>query len=427
MSNLTHLRVKPQLRVALYQAGLASAGVNALLLWPIFGNRVAPYDLGRFATSLAIVAVMAPGFSLGLNVFALRNATGADGVLHRSAQSAVGLLGMLYLVICTILLPVGLLLGSSNLLIVSSALSSAATINAVALARAQDRMIGFAIATIVAQTGTLGIALLIMAESQPLAVALGAWTVVNFAVAIGLTRATGSHQLAWQGWPPMRLALRLGIPVIPHLVLSVAIVNGVRAVVGLVIGYDAAAVFQFASIAAGLGLTVIISFAGHETTEVLRETSTPGIRNQLQRSGLRLALLSGILVAATVVMSGEPLARWLPTSIDVNSVRAAVFLTLPAIPFQAVGDLVGVRHLADGRTWALSLGTLLGCLAMAVTVILAGAILGAAAGGLAISVGTAVRGTATILLLPRIKRAPEARWLLTCAAATTVLALALSW
>ncbi|PIB11252.1 hypothetical protein B1C81_05395 [Streptomyces sp. HG99] len=397
----------------LYCTGAVSLGLNTLFLWPVLARHVAPDLLGQLATHLTVVGLLSPAAAAGLHVYVQRHAAHPDPRVRHQAERvaevsmrtvigpAVGL--------ALVLLPFWPTVGSAILAV----LCAAAGLVVVGLMRGLDRARSFAVLTLSGQTVAPAAAALALARTGSVNTAMLAYAAVVVLPAVAVRRdaaspatradrvATGRAATRRDDRSMLAQALRFSVPLLPHLVLILGLVQGVRVLVALTQGYSAAGYFQFAAMLGGFPITAVLILHGHWSTCALRCQDDEAFYRETLRYGQRLAWTSVALAAIAGVSALQLLPILLPSSYPVRPIALAVAALVPAVTLKCVGDLQTEMALRSGKGGSVSIGTGIGaCVAVAV-VPLAGGSLGLAAGGLAVSAGLSTRALVSVVHLRR--------------------------
>ncbi|MGW7386035.1 lipopolysaccharide biosynthesis protein [Streptomyces sp. NPDC054794] len=399
-------------RLMLYCTGGVSLGLNTLFLWPVLARHVGPDLLGQLATHLTVVGLLSPAAAAGLHVYVQRNAAHPDPqVRHQAVRVAAASMRTVIgpaVGLALVLLPLWPTAGSAILAV----LCAAAGLVVVGLMRGLDRARSFAVLTLSSQTVAPAAAALALVRTGSVSAAMLAFAAAVVLPAVAVSRdaaspathgdrgATGRATLR-DDRSMLAGALRFSVPLLPHLVLILGLVQGVRVLVALTQGYSAAGYFQFAAMLGGFPITAVLILHGHWSTCALRCQDDEAFYRETLRYGQRLAWMSVALAAIAGVSALQLLPILLPSSYPVRPIALAVAALVPAVTLKCIGDLQAEMALRNGKGGSVSIGTGIGaCVAVAV-VPLAGGSLGLAAGGLAVSAGLSTRALVSVLHLRR--------------------------
>lgn len=394
---LNHL----SLQQGLYLAGLGSLAANAVVVFPLLARAVPTEDFGGFVACLAAVSVLSPLATAGLHAYVLRTSADPDphtvalGSLLARSVTGVLLLGAVLAV------PLAMIFGLWPATAVA-ALASGAGLVVAAHARGSARAWAFAGLTLSVQSVAVALAGLALAATGSPATAV-----------LVLGTVTGSAA-GWYAWhlhvhrprpdqlsltlAVLRAALRFSVALVPHLVLLVLLLQGVRLVVAARLGLEAAALFQFAATLGGLAVTGAVLLSGSWSTAALG-LEGPAFRQACRRYSGWLGWTSGAVAAVTAAAAVWGLEHWLPPHYDARAGALATLVFLPAGPLQALGDVQSTLALKEYRSAVVSVSTAGGTLVAAAGVYGLAPALGVAAGGAAVSAGLLLRLVLSCLLL----------------------------
>ncbi|MGI5197912.1 lipopolysaccharide biosynthesis protein [Streptomyces sp. CA-288835] len=400
-------------RLVPYCTGVVSLGLNTLVLWPVLARHAAPDLLGRLATQLTVVGLLSPAAAAGLHVYVVRHAAHPDPrVRHQAVRVAAASIRTVIgpaAGLALVLLPLWPTAGSAILAV----LCAAAGLVLVALMRGLDRGRSFAVLTLGSQTvaptaaalalvrtGSVNTAMLVFAAAMVLPMVAVSRDAARSATHAGRV-ATGRVATRRDDRSMLARALRFSVPLMPHLVLILTLVQGVRVLVAMTQGYSAAGYFQFAAMLGGFPITAVLILHGYWSTCAQRCQDDEAFHRETLRYGQRLAWMSVALAAIAGVSALHLLPILLPSSYPVRSIALAVAALVPAVTLQCVGDLQAEMALRSGKGGTVSIGTCVGaCVAVAVVMLASGS-LGLAAGGLAVSAGLSTRALVSVLRLRR--------------------------
>lgn len=388
------------LRAALYFAGAASLGINALLLWPILAHLVSVREFGQFAVGLAAVAVLAPLLAGGLHMFVLRETADPDLRTQEVGSTVAATALGAFLCLTVLLIPVALL-GGYVCAVLMAAVAAAAGLTATSHARGMHLPVRFALLTVATQTVAVAIAGLVLAATESQRLAFLALAVACLLPALLYAmRSIHSSNAFGPRRAMMVAALRFSLPLVPHLVMLLLMLQGVRIVIGLTLGYEAAAEFQFAATLGGFGITVMILLNGNWSATALRKSGEE-FEQYCHDYGRWLAMASVAVTLGTAVASLTLLDFWLPSDYSVREIAVATLIFLPGAPLQALGDIQSTLALKARESTVISVATVSGTAAAVIVVVAMSQVIGIAAGGLSITVGLLVRAVAAHLLQHR--------------------------
>lgn len=384
----------------LYQAGPMAVAGTTLVVWPLLGRVLPPADVGTLSGLLAIVSICAPVITFGLHLHLAnrlaRNpnrSAGSDGAV--GAYWGRGLLGLAALGV------IGMLIWPGNPVWQLTGITAAtgATMIVLGVNRGLNRPWTYAMLTVGAQfLALLGLTLGGVATGS-LQKALVAYVLLLMATA-GIGLALRREKLETSRSDRLHV-LAGSFRLVPHLVLAVATLLLTRLVVGAIQGPSSLAAFQYAALIIGGLTTVGASLDAHWSVRA-QETSSPSELTTVLARNLRLMLLAGLLLIATVVVfSSTLLAVWLPPGYAVGAVRNAVFLSLTAGIFQALADNRSAGLMWHGRGGVVSVCTALGVAVTLGTSVLLVEVFGWQGAGLAIALGTATRAAALLIAVQR--------------------------
>lgn len=388
-------------RILPFSVGLLCAAVNALLLWPVLARFMSPSQLGAFASALAAAGLFAPILTGGVHVVVLRDSAIGPGPERDGAERITSML-MIALTTSAIALSTLAFWSGSLVWAVSVAVvSNAAALLSLSLSRGLDRAGSFALQTLTAQTLGVGSAGALLAITKSLTEALLlAGAVVLTPSAVETARLAGGRFSWMHARGELRVALRLSLPLVPHLVLLLVPIQGIRLLVAVAQGTEAAALFQFAAVAGGLSITTIITVFAYFSRELY---AAPAVEFAMlvRRASNRLSALAGIIALLIAIGSLTVLSRWLPAAYPVQPVLLAIACLLPAGPLQAIGDIQSAVAMRARQPQSISPATASGALAATVVVLSLGESVGVAAGGMAVTIGLLFRAVVAITLVSR--------------------------
>ncbi|MFE9441136.1 lipopolysaccharide biosynthesis protein [Streptomyces sp. NPDC006602] len=400
-------------RLVLYCTGAVSLGLNTLFLWPVLARHASPDLLGQLATHLTLVGLLSPAAAAGLHIYVLRHAAHPDPqVRHQAVRVAVASIRSVIgpaVGLALVLLPFWPAAGSAILAV----LCTGAGLVVVALMRGLDRPWSFAVLTLGGQTVAPAAAAMALVRTGSVNTAM-----LVFAAVVVLPAVVASRDAASPATRPDRVAtgrvatrqddrsvlaeaLRFSVPLMPHLVLILALVQGIRVLVAVTQGYSAAGYFQFAAMLGGFPITAVLVLRGHWSTCALRCQDDEAFYRETLRYGQRLAWMSVALAVIAGVSALQLLPMLLPSSYPVRPIALAIAALLPAVTLQCVGDLQAEMALRSGKGGSVSIATGIGACVGAAVVPLADGSLGLAAGGLAVSAGLSARALVSVLYLRR--------------------------
>lgn len=410
------------LRATLFMGGVASVGLNAVVTWPVLGRTLSNSEVGQVSALLAISALLVPLISVGLNSFAIRFIAG----------SVPGDREVALRVSCTFVLAILLPASVAAVLISSSFATScvlfilAQTIALVVqgVLRGDNRPALFFAQALATQTVSL-IVLTLMYTQAGLNLGLRAASlvIIVFSVVSVLPVAPIWRNLV-PSWPEVKWALNFSLPVVPHLVLVVGILQGMRVLIAIFDGHVALSNFQFGALIGGAAITVVQAFGGHLGTDVFR----------LERLDLAHALgrmLRNLLVTVCLLMLGIVVFRWtvfelwLPPEMDAWRVTLTIAALLPAALVQAIGDVHSAELMHSLRSDYMSWAMVVGSAAAGVCFLsLRLVTFPEFAAGSAITIGLAVRAVTSSALLTRAGRLslPSNQKWMWCAVGAIVIA-----
>jgi hypothetical protein len=134
-----------------------------------------------------------------------------------------------------------------------------------------------------------------------------------------------------------------------HQLMSVALLLGVRVIVGQVSGSEALAAFLFCSLLVGSGLTLSSTLDGYWSIESQKTHSLEQLRLKLQVVQLKIQcflFVFGFLTAIFWLMFGSV---WLPPGLNSSQIALAVGLGLPAWGLQALADGQTAKLIWEGK------------------------------------------------------------------------------
>lgn len=374
----------------LYFTGIASLGVNALFLWPLLAHFVSTHDFGQFAFGLAVITAVSPLAAAGLHMYVLRETADAD---HTAQQlgSAVAAISLTWLTVIVLVLVPAVLARQFVIALIAASFAMAAGLTAISHARGLHRPCAFAVLTLFVQTVALaagGVALAVTDSESMAFLTLSLFCIAPAAWyrhrAIHIDEPMGTRRRLLSG------ALRFSLPLVPHLVLVVVLLQGVRVLIGITLGFDASASFQFAATLGGFSITLAILLNGNWSATALRHEE-PEFRTYCEQYGAWLGSATALGALCTTVAVLIFLPLWLPSGYDEHEIALAALFFLPAAPLQAFGDLQSTVAMKIRRSQAVSLATISGAAVAVVAVVVAAPHIGILAGGLSVSVGLLVR------------------------------------
>lgn len=349
-----------RLRGALYLSGVLAVALNSLVFWPWLGHVLDVGDLAAVVGIATTSALIAPVVLAGLHAFALRTLAGGDEEERRFAYAAVPWAVLLAAVTAAAgwaLVGIGHQL--PGVVAVWTGMTSAALIASAAL-RGVDAPRSFALHALISQSGALACLGLLSVTGvgldRALLVTASALLVPSLAVALYVAR--WDHLLE-----SLRRAAKFSVPLVPHLVLAVGLVQVIKLLVVAVGSSQDVAAFQFAALVAGGATTVVQGFSSHLTTDALRAHGGAEFDAALQRAHESLYLLSGAGLAAMGLFVWTLLPAWLPDQVDQQAVVIGLALMAPSVLLQVIGDVGSAGLMKVARTSLVSLATGIGALA----------------------------------------------------------------
>lgn len=378
-------------RAAPYGVGALSLLANALFVWPLIGRLASPALTGEISAGLATIGMAAPLTTVGIHILVMRDSAEPDLHHRREARSAVGAAMWVGVPLALALFALGLALSPDAGVLAFCSVSGGLSLIVISMARGLARPGVFMVQAIAAQTLALvigAVAAIATHRAFPGFAAIG--------VSTALTSILGAHRLGCLGLAPaglvaLRRAIRSAMPLVPHLVLTVATIQGVRLAVAVTQGFEAAAHAQFALLLGGLPITGVITLNGYWSVEALRQPIGESFDQVCRSYGAKLVGSAFALALCTLGVMRLGLDSWLPPGYPIDDVATAVALMLPAAVFQALADAQSTRAMKADRLGILSTATAAGALATFVVVVTFADALGIAAAGIGVSAGSILR------------------------------------
>lgn len=391
-------RIKQLIQFALYQVGPICIVISTLLIWPALGRFLSPATVGDLSLILATMSLLSPVLCCGAHLYVANRLASAEmqarlPEVQTAAVLSLGLYGLSIVASAS-----GLLLDWPMVQIsVALASANAAYMVASGVMRGANQAWQFALISFVIQVvglAALGFAFLV-SDSFRLGVAA---YIILIALPVSMQWKLLRVHVGKFNLPAVVGVLRLSVNLVPHLLLSVALLMAMRIVVSVRLGSEEVAYYTFAALLIGGTLTVASSLDAHWSIRAQSSLSPEAMRVVLQKNQMRcqvLLLLASLMMVTFLVVV---LKVWLPSGYDHRSVMLAVLLGLPAAAMQSVADGRSALLVWSGRPGRISVSTAAGTFVTLGTAYVLLPVFGWPIAGVCISLGTALRMFCSILL-----------------------------
>jgi hypothetical protein len=151
----------------------------------------------------------------------------------------------------------------------------------------------------------------------------------------------------------LRLSMVLGV----HQLMAVALLLGVRVIVGVVLGETSLAAFLFCALLVGSGLTLGSTLDGYWSIEAQKAENQTKLLNLLRHMQVRIqwSLFSFSVIACGFWVALGDL--WLPIGVDSEQIALAIALGIPAWGLQAFADSKSASLIWQTRRFLVSVST----------------------------------------------------------------------
>lgn len=254
-------------RGSVYTLASAVQAGSALLILPLVTRLLDPSDYGLVATATVVAQLLAVLASLGLNGAVMLEYFTPDGPAR--ARRLVGIAGLVALVVVALAdatSPIWasgfaeLSLDVDLRLAIWSAAPLAVLAASQAMLRSRRRPFAFVVATCVATVGGygLGALLVVLTDGGATAYLAGVLIGAGAGAAIGLACGGVSGPRRTDG-PLFRSALRVGLPLVPHVVALFALLAADRLLIERILGLGAAGRYQVAYLIGGAAISLLVA------------------------------------------------------------------------------------------------------------------------------------------------------------------------
>lgn len=383
--------LRQMVRVCAYQAGPISSAVSAALVWSALARWINKDTLGDISYALAAANTLAPALSLGLSIH-LAMSLARTGPIKGNTELRVAFVVSATLVVLS-LSASGISLAHPSISpILAISLATASVSIALGALRGIDAPYTFAFVTVGLQLFALAALGAVVAVSG--SIALGS---ASYAASCALISIAGLRRLATRvrvrtiGTALHRVLIQ-SVQYIPHLVLSVALVMGLRILVGVIRGPSELAEFQFSSLIIGGVLTIASSLDAHLSVRVQESQSLNNLYHRLRSNHRKMqsAIGAASIMIALIYVSGG-IRWWIPAEYDNRAIMTAVALALPAGAAQVAADVGAAGAVWIGKRAVISLATVAAAGSSLALCAIFVAEIGWTFSGLALSVGSLAR------------------------------------